>query len=291
MAERPTLQFEGKLYVRRSGTWVEAKTHMSVPKKLASALDSRARVDAALWDHCRTQDVEDAPAGRRSFSLNHDGEMTERAVPLPDRSRPVTAKRATPGPDLLSVRFDREGRAVLSCDLEPCWRRTEAAWRVRESTKVPLDGGCTVRFGVEVFEIQWLHWQRRWSGNWSSLGERLDEFDARIPQFAGPERQCREASLRLNGRQCEWLLPLFTRGQLNRTLSWRHYQGSWQLRYAEQVYEERTVLEDLSCTLQRVFNVVLFLVLRQEPNAPIDPVREWDLPFPSAGLPTLGKRR
>jgi hypothetical protein len=291
MAERPALEFEGKLYVRRSGTWVEAKTQMSVPKKLASVLDSRARADAALSDHCRRQDVDDAPAGRRSFTLNYDGEMTEHAVPLPDRTRSVTPKRARPGPDLLSVGFDREGQASVSCDIEPCWRRTEAAWRVGESTKVLLEGGYTLRFRVDVFEIQWSVWQRGYSGDWSSFRDRLADFDALIPQFSGVERQRSEATLRLHGRQCEWLLPLFTRGKLNPGLPWRRRLGSWRLRYADRVYEDRIVVSAPSCTLQRVFNVILLLVLKQEPNEPMDPVREWDLPLPSAGLPTLGKRR
>jgi len=289
VTERPYFVKDGKRYLRRSGAWIDAQTQLTVPATLMTTLDKLARADPVLWKRCCEQDWSDAPPRRRRFGLDSEFNLVHRVDP-PRRPSPTGGTR--PGPARLVHRFSEKRELVLSCEIQSTWRRTETAWRVGESTVIELPRGYALRVSLGISEVQWSQWQRKYYGDWNSFDERERQVDKIVPEFAPGKAELGVVHYQIDGQYCEWRVPLLTPdGELNDAVAWRFRGRSWRFKYGDYRYERPVAVGDKSRTIQRAFQAQLEGVLNPPARPTRAPIVEYDLPLPSAGLPSLGKRR
>ena len=67
--ERPSFEFEGKRYERRSGDWFDVLTHMKAPAQVSRRIDGAIKNDRMLWERCGHQDFTDDPKNRGRMLL------------------------------------------------------------------------------------------------------------------------------------------------------------------------------------------------------------------------------
>ncbi len=53
-----SIKFGGSVYARRSGTWVDATTHLHISASLSQQINRLAQQDKQLWDRCQLADAE-----------------------------------------------------------------------------------------------------------------------------------------------------------------------------------------------------------------------------------------
>jgi hypothetical protein len=97
----------------------------------------------------------------------------------------------------------------------------------------------------------------------------------------------------LDGSCCIYAIDLFVSddtGSLNTALPWVEANGRWRFVVRDSGVYEVAVQTD-GTVFSRPFNIVLEGSLKPPKRDGPGDQYEYDLPFPSAGLPGLGKRR
>jgi hypothetical protein len=61
VADRLTLELDGRRYQRQGGTWADTATYLRASITLSHQLDSLANPKSAFWVQCRAQDFCDDP--------------------------------------------------------------------------------------------------------------------------------------------------------------------------------------------------------------------------------------
>ena len=99
-------------------------------------------------------------------------------------------------------------------------------------------------------------------------------------------------SLHLSGTKASLTVDVLTSAaELNESLPWAQPDRHWQFEFSETGFSERLVKHpSQDVCVSRVFAVRFWVVLHEPPREPLPSEYEYDTPFPSAGLPSLGKR-
>jgi hypothetical protein len=66
----PSIEFEGRRYVRRAGAWYDSLSHMKAPAHVSQRIDTNAKGDPAFWEQCRGQDFSDDPKNRGRIRIS-----------------------------------------------------------------------------------------------------------------------------------------------------------------------------------------------------------------------------
>jgi hypothetical protein len=207
--------------------------------------------------------------------------------------RPRVGHRGRRSPGTSAAGFDwhfrRDGHElVVRCNFERGWRPTERSWRFCASAQGDLPNDRTMRVGVTLSEGDWGQWQRRYAG--PGLGAIVvapgsDNPDPVAPRFEHLEGTSGAIRYVLNDEQGEFFTTLFDQqGKLNTHLPWLRDGRLWRIQLSEYgLYERPIRLQDGRC-VARPFHVEVTVTVHppRRPDAPV--VRDFDLPFPSAGL-------
>lgn len=291
---RPVLTHEGQTYERRGGGWVVQ--HLRAPAAVSHRLDVLARQDLELWSRCLAQDAHDSAGGRLLPAVPELRDLLLRGAGL----EPVG--HVSPGRQSGKVSQRRKGEAlswqvrgddlVFSCDLQTGWRQTKTAWRFGESIDLPLNADADLRCVVGIYENTWVRaFQRRYttaSGEW--LGGDEHSLEMVGPHFGVHDLG---RGIRLTGWPggCDLLVPVFRGRELNPDLSWQCTGSRLQTSVVDYLHET-PVLVSASSAVSRPFRFGFrATVVITKRTGLAQTVREFDTPLPSAGLPSLGKRR
>ena len=267
---RPTLPLDERTYERRDGAWFDTRTHLRASGSIGARLDVLAREQTAFWESCIARDRADRP----------------------DRYN----RRKNSGAPTTMVEFRHGGHTlVMKQDVSDGWRRE------RYSSNGAWIWSCSRNF---TWRDGWLGRVELWL--WS-LPRSSD------PGFTGP-RSSRFARLIDDGFGCELanrrllveLRLLADDKNLDKALDWSSkgevHQTSRTCRLFDRdrldEYRNGTLEANLSGVtapepeglFQEEFEVKLRVTLKPDPHR--EPGVYWEhCPLPSAGLPSLGKRR
>jgi len=277
---------------------VNSVTHMRVPVSVARELDAIAKSNSNLWDDCLLQDFNDNPKSRgRAFLLRREVEALGFRT-TPSHTAPVPGHQSSPPSQPRQqnhLEWQFKGNSVaMSVDLEGGWRATAQAWCFRSSADIGLQGDHRLHVTVTVLEDVRGQWYRRISTDCADAREADDslEVDAIYPQFARTSKKY-GASLRCmleNAAVTFEIALLDSSRELNLELPWVNDGRHWTFRWAEYGIYERVIRRDSRCT-SRPFKIEIGATLHEPPPSCVPTQYEYDTPFPSAGLPSLGKRR
>jgi len=115
-------------------------------------------------------------------------------------------------------------------------------------------------------------------------------LDSVAPEFPPMENVHEGIRRVLEGASCCFVIPLYSEDGLNQALPWRAIEGRWGFSTTEYGVYDRPVRQP-DRWVSRPFEVSLKAVLQPPREPERGPEREFDTPLPSAGLPSLGKRR
>jgi hypothetical protein len=265
--ERPVLEFEGRLYRRHRERWLDG--HLSVPLTLLQKLDSKAKEDPAFWDHCQQQDLDDDPRTRGGVLLPPElaAELGLGGPPDPDQQpEPILGYQSAGtvrGPHRkygLQSEFKRDGRLVLTCDIQKGWRETERSWCFRASDTSPLPAEFEIRVTVAITEDTIGPVRRRYAKLCDSIEppEAFGNIDSVAPRFSRTERVARAITFALDENRCTVTIgPLGSNGVWNDQLPWSD-RSRLKFEWAEAgLYERPVHLSGEQAGLARPFRVSL----------------------------------
>lgn len=293
-SSRPAFQYGGKSYLRHGGRWIDAATRLRVSENLANKLDFQAQRDLALWGQCKRQDsLDEAPEGRRVLTAGPDQIRWGRSGA--SRRRSLSRK----GPHRSNRRNDLDfefssGDLRVKCDLATQWRRTDRDWCVRTSGVVELPGGHSLRVTLALTEDTFGPWQRRYLACHTEPDAAADVADEPVhPEFEPTEGNHGWIRFSLAEAKCCVSIALLDASlELNPDLPWRVKDGPRRFRWAEHgLYARPARLMAGSAWVARPFQLEITAALSTPPHAQPAAQYEHDTPMPSAGLPSLGKRR
>lgn len=278
MATGPTIEHDGHTYERSQGGWTDLGTNMRAQAVLSQELDRLARLNPALWTSCKAHDASQGVG------------------------RPKGGRLSEPGYGL-SADFIGEARHIrLTADIASGWRATVASWRYSARQVIDLQrGGWVLGCTVEVVEDTRTFPKYENGSGWHQTEEGFeidtewlnDTSSAAIPSFPTVEDREREIAFCVRESTAIFEVPIFSdeeAGTLNPHLQWKRRNGLWRFgdtrggTYAR----AQAIPENM---VSRAFSFTLTAVLHEPRREPIGPTREYDLPLPSAGLPSLGRRR
>ena len=279
-----------------------------MPISLGRQLDAQAQLDSELWELCQQQDFDDNPRSRgvriRPGSPLSDALLDEFGGP---EARQVSrrpslghqssgSRRARRHTTFVNDSWASDGVLTLTSDIEQGWRETKTTWCFRESTRVELPAEYSLRVTVEILEDRWGQWRRQCAPHALDTRqnpEGIESIDSLYPSFSPSEKQHGEVRIQLDGPTCIVTVSVLDKNrELNNQLPWQRVDAHWQFRWCDGGHYERPVRPqpEQVCT-SRPFQFQLTAVLHDPPRPARDVEYEYDTPFASAGLPSLGKRR
>lgn len=292
MKDRPHLAYEGATYERQTGEWTHTRTRLAVPFAVGRRLDALAKQDLSVWNAVCAQDFHDDPKNKGHFLICPIDESLD-STPRPGTTASPQRARRSRQTHSLDWAFDRNQVLILTCDVAAGWRRTERSWCVRSSARVELPRGFTLRATVALLEDTWEH-PRRYSlayardqgGSMADPDECHPEFEP-VQLFDGPIVAV------LEDRKCTCKIEIWNRARdFNGALPWRTKGRGWNFEVTVAgVYEKAIRYIADEQTISRPFRFTLSATLHPPKPDRASPTYEYDTPFPSAGLPSLGRKR
>ena len=300
MPDRPSLDHGDSRYERQRGTW--SSKGLTVPRALSHELDAKAKQDPDLWERCEAQDFDDDPRNRgrvrlSGVSLLTPAELAEAQmeIPVPGYQSPAGHRRKR---DLehLDGSFKKDRELVLTGDIDGGWRPTEQAWYFHASAPIQLPADYVLSCVATVVEDTSGHWHRRTVLNTQAsreIGNECASIASAVPNFAKQEKTLGSIRYSLEDATCAFSIRLFNSiSELNSDLPWRFLKDHWQFGFVEYgLYELPVRIYGHSSSESRPFTIELRCTLQRPPRPQRQAEYEYDTPFPSAGLPSLGKRR
>jgi hypothetical protein len=293
MTDRPVIEHGGRRYLRHGRTWVDTSTNLTVVAGVSHQLDSKARTDPAFWNRCRQRDFADDPRNRGKTLW----------IPAHDRPQAPISRAAIVGHGSLKHRRRRRedfikwslkrGEVTLTCDVGGGWRPTERSWCFRESAKILLPSDTALRVTIGIVEDTWGQSRRSFPSDSTDVRDAADEgFESTPPHFDRTETTVDGMVFVALDAVCSFEIPLLdedgqVRGEL---LPWARGSDHWSCRWTVPEFWERPSRHQGVC-MSRPFRAEVEGVLRGPQRLPIGAQYERDTPFPSAGLPSLGKRK
>ncbi len=290
---RPTLELHGQTYSRQNGAWVGSTTHLAASVAVSIELDRLAKRDSEFWDRCREQDHRDDPRrkGVRIRSIFKQPDTVE-LTPVPSSQTPKRRRQVTHHG--LDYRFTYQRKLVLTCDIEAGWRETATGWRFAASNKVELPAGWVLHCSVTIAEDTY-NWERRVTSDPDAVKAALITTDlvSPCPDFVKWEGADGVSTCCLDENECVFLVPLLDEDvDLNSELRWTRSGGVWAVCFADfVVYDRPRRVPDSGHCTSRPFRLKLDGTLHPPRPEAAKPTYVRDTPMPSAGLPSLGKRR
>ena len=308
LPERLTLEHGGQRYQRQSGAWLDRG--LIVARELSLQLDAKAKADPDFWEKCTDQDFDDDPKNRGKWREHLSKEESAELFPsatwdsqhsVPASPQPVpgyqssSPRRRKRDSDHLKCDFKGDREVMLRCDIDGGWRPTQRAWYFNASAPIQLRWDHVLRATATIREDTSGQWNRRNSdvGTWREPSDETANLDGTPPQFSHLDNIRGPIGYVLEGASCTFVLQLFDNArELNKDLPWNYDGKRWNFRFVDYgVYEIPIRSHGLSVSQSRAFKMDLHCVLRPPPRAKLQPEYEYDTPMPSAGLPSLGKRR
>ncbi len=284
-----------------------------MPRVLSHELDAKAKEDADLWERCEVQDFEDDPRNRGCFRLTRkeaielgleldvsgDNDLNGPSNVSPTPARGYQSSSVRPrkrDQEHLDWRFRKDDELSLTADIDGGWRPTERAWYFHASAPVVLPRDYVLSSVVTIVEGVSGHWSRRSIAVDKASREAPEDcesVESVVPHFAPFESGSDPLHYVIEGSTCTFFVQLFSGDrELNTRLPWSLVESHWQFTVVEYgVFEVPVRLKGRSMSESRPFTIELRCTLQTPPRRQLQPEYEHDTPFPSAGLPSLGKRR
>ena len=215
--------------------------------------------------------------------------------PVPGYQSPAGHRRKR---DLehLGWTFKKDGELVLTGDIEGGWRPTEQAWYFHASAPVELSVDHVLNCVATIVEDTSGDWHRRSVLNNQGsreVGDECASIASTVPNFAKVDKSVGPIRYSLEGATCTFSFRLLnSTTELNSDLPWSFLKDHWRFGLVEYgLYELPVRLYGHSASESRPFAIELRCTLQRPPRPQRQAEYEYDTPFPSAGLPSLGKRR
>jgi hypothetical protein len=298
--ERPSIEFDGRRYVRRGGAWYDALSHMKAPAHISQKIDTNAKENPTFWEQCRDQDFSDDPKnrGRIRFSAAEmiDLGLVDDLQPSAGQPRPSEnrTRRARVGENVNMSFRNKARELVVRCDIEPGWHETASGWVFQESDRVELPSGHRLRVSAKFVEHTFGQWQRRTTYDGAPRRTEAASLDELPPSFTRAESEITgNIRLAVDGSAATFVIKwLDATDELNAALPWRQVGRDWVFKdYLSGLYEQAVRLNDERSAVARPFYIEIEAVLHEPQGAAPAPEYAERTPFASGGLPSLGKRR
>jgi len=299
MLDRPTFDHCGNRYERRRGTWLSKG--LIVSRALSHELDAKAKQDPDLWERCEAQDFEDDPRNRGMVRLPGVS-IVDLEWDSDELQRPATGYQSTPrhrrkrDRDHLDWEFKKDGLLVLTGDIAGGWRPVEQAWYFNASAPVQLPVGYVLSCVATIVEDTSGRWHRRHvvtNQGGRDVGDECASISQVVPSFEALDRVVGPIRYSLEDSACKFSFRLLnSTRELNSDLPWSFLKDHCQFGLVEYgLYELPVRLHGHPASESRPFTIELRCTLHRPPRPERQAEYEYDTPFPSAGLPSLGKRR
>ena len=301
--ERPSIEFEGRRYVRRNGAWVDERAHIKANVNVSQRIDTSARKDSSFWERCCNQDFDDDPKNRGRLRIKlpvgfFGGSLDDAAGTNPAPRPTGGSKRRARVGENVKMSFKNRGRdLVVRCDIEPGWHETTSGWVFQESDRLELPSGHPLRASAKFAEHTFGQWGRRTSFGAEPSEVRLADtasLDETVPTFGSAEYELTNGiRLLLDGTVATFSIELLdAAGELNDALPWKQVKRDWVVKsYESGVYEVPIRMRESRSSLARPFYIEIEVVLHEPPHPEHPPEYAERTRFASGGLPSLGKRR
>ncbi len=297
--DRPNFDHGGNRYERQRGTWLS--NGLTVSKALSHELDAKAKQDPDLWERCEAQDFEDDPRHRGMVRLPGVS-IVDLELDSDEVQRPAPGYQSTSGHrrkrDLehLDWEFKKDGVLLLTGDIAGGWRPTEQAWYFHASAPVQLPVDYVLSCVATIVEDTSGRWHRRsvvTNQDSRDVGDECASIAQAVPSFATLDKVVGPIRYSLRDSACIFSVTLLnSTSGLNSDLPWSFQKDHWQFGFVEYgLYEVPVRLHGHLASESRPFSIELRCTLHRPPRPERQAEYEYDTPFPSAGLPSLGKRR
>jgi len=185
----------------------------------------------------------------------------------------------------------------MTADLGVGWRPTETGWLFGGTATAELRNGFSLRLRLTLDEDPWN--SHRWTGSATEIPTRVPtadvtEDDEVHPEFSPLDLEQHGIHLSLEGSRCELTVPVLCgeARELSPELPWQEFGRGWEFTFtAADLREIPFRAPGSGLCVSRPFRLEFSVRLQEPPREPLAPTREYDTPYASAGLPSLGRRR
>lgn len=295
VSDRLTLELQGRRYQRQRQAWIDVDNHMVASVGVSIELDRLARQDPVFWGECLTQDAKENPRNKgKIVRIVVTPGDPNRAV-MPAQSSSAKKRHRIVSRHGIDCHFSNRRNLVVKCDIEAGWRETLTSWRFGASDFVELADSWSLRSSVTIVEDTSVHWWRRNDAEPESVRSArvATDLNSMCPCFRAHNIENKFSRRTLDGSFCTFTVALLDdEMELNPALPWSEQGRIWQFVLAESgMYESPIRLSDSEACTSRPFRIELRGTLRPPRSPEAKAIYEYDTPMPSAGLPSLGKRR
>lgn len=200
----------------------------------------------------------------------------------------------------LDWKFRNEGCELrIRCDWTAGWRATRKSWLFCAWTLIDSPENQVLRVLVRLSRETWPRWAPfvKFFDSGEVAGPRVLS-DNRVPDDLQPllvptDGGWNGVQYSLADSTCEFAVALLdSQRRFNQDLMWHHEGDRWKFGLHQHGLSERPLkLRGESLCVGRLFQLELVVALLPPLRHPAPTYFERDTPMPSAGLPSLGKRR